>query len=135
MRVMLRAALAVLAAAGLLAGGFASPADAAPRIVGFVDQRTINDPDRDGINNYVVAGWACVPAEPRRVLRIDIYDQRGLLFGVPANQQREPAIARACGGNAAHGFRVAGERFPNVVGPLRVYAVYGPGVNRLLPDS
>jgi len=132
---MLRTILAVAAAMGLLAGGLVYPADAAPRIVGFVDQRTFSDPDRDGDDLVIVRGWACAPAEPGRVLHIHMYDRTHLLFAMKADVRREPAVGRACGGNAVHGFRASNETDPKVIGELRVYAVHSRGVNRLLPDS
>ena len=115
----------------------AAPASANVEIRGFVDERTVNDPDGDLASNFRVRGWACVPTEPDRVLRIDIYDDLGFLFTLPADDVREPAVGAACGGNSAHGFAISGEILPPIQGQLRVFAVYtdNPPVNRLLPDS
>jgi len=95
----------------------------------------VGNADRDDDDLVVVSGWACAPAEPGRVLRIDVYDRTHRLFSMAANRRREPAVARACGGNGVHGFYASPETSPRVIGELRVYAVHSRGVNRLLPDS
>lgn len=110
----------------------ASPASAAPAINGYNDGLTISR------SSTTVYGWTCAPAEPGRILRVDVYNGGRWLGTVLANNPREPQVGAACGGNSGHGYSGAVASVCTQPGPvtvdLRVYSVYSdsPAVNRLL---
>lgn len=72
-----------------------NPADSNPR--GFVDATTCD----------VVAGWTCDPDDLTRPLDVHVYASGVMVAAGQANVIREPAVAAARGGHAAHGFRIA----------------------------
>lgn len=72
-----------------------NPADSNPK--GFVDATTCD----------VVAGWTCDPDDLARPIDVHVYASGVMVAAGQANVTREPAVAAACGGHAAHGFRIA----------------------------
>ncbi|MBK8011180.1 MAG: hypothetical protein IPK13_07495 [Deltaproteobacteria bacterium] len=58
----------------------------------------------DGIAGGQTSGWTCDPDAFSTSLDVHFYEGATFLGAVRANQVREPAVAAACGGHAAHGF-------------------------------
>ncbi|MCB9653623.1 MAG: right-handed parallel beta-helix repeat-containing protein [Deltaproteobacteria bacterium] len=58
----------------------------------------------DGINGRMTSGWTCDPNNLSVPLAIHFYDNGTFVGHTVANLVREPAVAAACGGFAAHGF-------------------------------